>query len=107
MLMSANEKDTWLDALDEKSRKLEQELAEAEARRSALEKQVQASGVNAAEARRLVTGNAGLTGHFKKQEAEADAAGRDRADAARRKLDDLRGKPAASSGRGRPGAVHV
>jgi hypothetical protein len=104
--MSAHKLDAWLDALAEKQKKLEQELTSLNAGQSALEKQLQGQA-NPAEARRLVQGNAGLAGHLKKQEAEAETAGRNRANAAAREFDELRGAQPPHAGRGRPGAVQV
>jgi preprotein translocase subunit SecD len=104
--MSANKLDAWLDALAEKQNKLEQELTSLNAGQGSLEKQLQGQA-SREEAQRLVQGNAGLAAHLKKQEAEADAAGRGRADASARELDELRGKQPPQAGRGRPGAVRV
>jgi peptidoglycan hydrolase CwlO-like protein len=99
--------DAWLDKLADRQKNLEIELRDLEAREEDLTRQTQAANVNLEEARRSIRSNAGLSGHLQEQERKADAAGRERAAAARRELEETPGYTPPSAGRNRPGVVRV
>jgi hypothetical protein len=101
--MNEKERDAWLDKLAEKQKELELELREAEARLRALAPQL--GGGNPEEAERFRSAPR-FEAYLREKAAEAEAAGRARAEKTRRELNEARGA-ARNPGRRRQGVVRL
>jgi hypothetical protein len=99
-------REAWLDALAARQRKLEKELTELNAAREDMEARLR--GVKGLEeAASALRADAAQAKTLAELEAGAEAAGRERAEAARRELDQARGREGSPSRRGRPGMVRL